>query len=307
MRIAVMGAGGVGGYFGGILARADNDVTLIARGAHLEAIRAGGLQVKSPQGDFGVKVEATDEPRRVGPVELVVMTLKTYQTEVAVPSLEPLVGEHTCLLTLQNGVDSYRVLARAMGEDRVLPAATYIACQVESPGVIRHLGDPGRIVFGEIDGQQTPRAQLILETFQAAGIPMELSADVVKELWTKSVFVTTLAGTTTSARASISRLLQHSESRDMVLSAMKEIEAVARASGVKLDADVVDKTMQYVETSAKNMYASMHIDVEKGRPLELDAMTGAVVRIGHQMGVPTPVNSILYSILVSHIDGAAGS
>ena len=307
MRIAVMGAGGVGGYFGGLLARAGNDVTLIARGAHLEAIRAKGLHVKSPQADFSVEVEATDEPKEVDAVELVILTVKTYQNDVAIPAMAPLIGEHTSLLTFQNGVDSYKVLARAVGQERVLPGATYIAAQIESPGVILHRGDPGRIVFGETDGQRTPRAQRILETFRSATIPTELSDDVVKERWTKSLLVGTLGPTTTAARTSVSRLMQHPEARDMVLSVMKETEAVARASGVKLDADAVDKTMQYVEASAKNLHASMRTDVELGRPLELDAVTGAVVRLGREVGAPTPVNSVLYSILVAHKDGAMGS
>ena len=305
MRIAVMGAGGVGGYFGGLLARAENHVTLIARGAHLEAIRAGGLMVKSPQGDFSVKVDASDDPRRVGPVQLVILTVKTYQNDVAIPAIEPLVGDYTSLLTLQNGVDSYRDLTRSMGRGRVLPGVTYIASQIGAPGVIKHQGAPGRIVFGEIDGQPTPRAQRILDTFQEAGIPTELTADVMKELWTKSLFVTTFAGATSSARASISRLLRHDEAREMILSAMQEIEAVARASGMNLAVDVVDKMMEFVESQAENLQSSMHTDLELGRPLELDAMTGAVVRIGRQLGVPTPVNSLFYSILVTHKDGAA--
>ena len=305
MHIAVVGAGGVGGYFGGFLARAENHVTLIARGVHLEAIRAGGLTLKSLQGDFNIKVDASDDPRLVGPVELVILAVKTYQNARAIPTMEPLIGEHTSLLSLQNGVDSYKDLVSAVGPERVLPGATYIATQIESPGVIKHQGTPGRIVFGELDGQRTSRAQGILETFQAAGIPTDLSDDVVKELWPKSFFVTTLASATASARAPIDRLLQYDESREMLLMAMKEIEAVARASGVNLDVDVVDKTMKFIESLANNLQSSMHTDIELGRPLELDSMTGSIVRAGRQVGVPTPVNSLLYSILVAHKNGAS--
>ena len=177
---------------------------------------------------------------------------------------------------------------------------------VESPGVIRQRGDVMRIAFGEIDGQRTPRAQSILETFQAAGIPTELSDDVVRELWTKSLFISTMAGMTSAARSPMSQLLQHPEAREMILAAMREVEAVARARGVKLAPDVVDRTMAYMETSAKDLHASMHTDLELGRPLELDALNGAIVRIGRQEGVPTPVNSLLYAILVAHKDGAMG-
>ena len=303
MHIAVMGAGGVGGYFGGLLARAGNKVTLIARGAHLEAIRSRGLHVKSDQGDFVVNVNATDAPQQVGPAELVILCVKTYQNASAVPALMPLIGEGTCLLTLQNGVESYQELSRAVGGERVLPGAAYIETQIESPGAVRQRGDVVRVVFGEIGGDRTPRAKRILETFRGAGITTELSSDIVKELWTKFLFISTMAGVTSAARASMEQLLQHPEARDMVLAAMREVEAVGRARGVNLDLDVVDKTMEYMETSAKDLRASMHTDLELGRPLELEALNGAVVRMGRHEGVPTPVNSSLYSVLVPHRDG----
>lgn len=305
MRIAVMGAGGVGGYFGGLLARAGNEVTLIARGPHLEAIRARGLQIKSQWGDFSVDVDTTDAPGQVvGPVDLVVLSVKTYQNAAAIAALTPLVGENTALLTLQNGVESCEQVARVVGQDRVLAGAAYIETMVEAPGVIRQRGDVMRIAFGETNGQRTPRAQSILETFQAAAIPTELSDDVVRELWTKSLFISTMAGMTSAARSPMSQLLQHREAQEMILAAMREVEAVARARGVKLAPDVVDSTMAYMETSAKDLHASMHTDLELGRPLELDALNGAIVRIGQQVGVPTPVNSLLYAILVAHKDGA---
>ena len=305
MRIAVMGAGGVGGYFGGLLARAGNEVTLIARGPHLEAIRARGLQIKSQWGDFSVDVDTTDAPGQVvGPVDLVVLSVKTYQNAAAIAALTPLVGENTALLTLQNGVESYEEVARVVGQGRVLAGAAYIETMVESPGVIRQRGDVMRIAFGETNGQRTPRAQRILETFQAAAIPTELSDDVVRELWTKSLFISTMAGMTSAARSPMSQLLQHREAQEMILAAMREVEAVARARGVKLAPDVVDSTMSYMETSAKDLHASMHTDLELGRPLELDALNGAIVRIGQQVGVPTPVNSLLYAILIVHKDGA---
>ena len=307
MRIAVMGAGGIGGYFGGLLARAGNEVTLIARGDHLEAIHTHGLQVRGHREDFSVRVDATDEPQRVGPVEMVILSVKTYQNAAAIPALAPLMGENTSVLTLQNGVESYEELSQAVGRERVLPGAAYIETQIESPGVIRQRGDVVRIVFGEIGGRQTARSQRILETFLAAHIPTELSDDVVKGLWTKFLFISTLAGVTSAARASVSQLLGHTEAREMILAAMREVEAVGRARGVQLDQDVVDKTMEYIETSARDLHASMHTDLELGRPLELEALNGAVVRIGRHTGVPTPVNSFLYSVLVVHRDGSVGS
>ena len=305
MRIAVMGAGGVGGYFGGLLARAGDDVTLIARGSHLEAIRAGGLRVNSHWGDFTVQVNATDQPQEVGPVDLVMLSVKTYQNSVAIPALAPLVGDDTCLLSLQNGASSYEDLARSVGKERVLPGAVYFEGQVQSPGVIRQTGEIVRIVFGEVSSEQTPRAQRILETFQAAGITTELSSDIVKDLWTKALFISTMAGVTSTSRASMAQLLPRPESRATVVAAMCEAEAVARAKGVNLDPGVVDRTLHYMDSAVKDLHASMHTDLELGRPLELEALNGAVVRIGRELGVPTPVNDVLYSLLLPHKDGRA--
>ena len=304
MRIAVMGAGAVGGYFGGLLARAGNEVTLVTRGAHLEAIRSEGLHVKSHWGDFTVSPDATDDPTTSAPVELVVLTVKTYQNAQALPALAPILDQDTAVLTLQNGVDTYQEAAGALGQDRVLPGAAYIEAHIESPGTVRQVGEVVRVVFGETDGSSSARAERILETLLAAGINAELSGDVVKELWTKFLFISALAGTTSVSRASMARLLEREEPREMVLAAMREVEAVGRAYGVNLDTDVVDRTWHYVETTARDLHASMHTDLEMGRPLELEALTGAVVRIGKQVGVPTPVNSVLYSMLLPHKEGA---
>ena len=305
MRIAVMGAGGVGGYFGGLLARAGNDVTLIARGPHLEAIRDRGLHVKGHREEFTVSVAATDDPWQAAPVDLVVFSVKTYQNAAAIPSMAPIVGESTSVLTLQNGVDGYQQVASVMGQDRVLPGAAYIESQIEAPGVIRQVGDVVRIAFGEAGGQRTSRAEAILDTLRAAGITAELSTDVVKELWTKLLFISTLAGVTSTARAPLSRLMEHDVARETILASMREVEAVGRARGVRLDPEVVETTMRYMETSARDLHASMHTDLELGRPLELEALNGAVVRLGREVGVPTPVHSILYSLLLPHLEGTA--
>ena len=307
MRIAVVGAGAVGGYFGGLLARAGNQVTLIARGAHLEAIRAKGLQVQNHWGDFTVPVDATDNPADVGPVDLAFLTVKTYQNATVVPTLTPLLGEKTCIMTLQNGVDAYKDVGQVHGMDHVLPGAAYIETHLASPGVIKQVGEVVRIVFGEVDSGTTERAKNILETLQAANINAELATDVVKTLWTKFIFITTLAGITSSSRASMASLLADPTSKKMVVACLREIEAVGRASKVALDQDVVEKTMAYMESTAKDLHASMHTDLEMGRPLELEALNGAVVRIGREVGVQTPVNDVLYSLLVVHREGSPPS
>ena len=305
MRIAVMGAGGVGGYFGGLLARAGNDVTLIARGPHLNAIRDHGLHIKGHREEFTVSLAATDDPRQAAPADLVIFSVKTCQNAAAIPAMAPMVRESTSVLTLQNGVDGYQQVGGMVGQDRVLPGAAYIESQIEAPGVIRQVGDVVRIAFGEVSGQRTSRAEAILDTLRAAGITAELSTDVVKELWTKLLFISTLAGVTSTARAPLSRLMEHDAAQETILASMREVEAVGRARGVRLDPNVVETTMGYMETSARDLHASMHTDLELGRPLELEALNGAVVRLGREAGVPTPVHSILYSLLLPHKEGTA--
>ncbi len=303
MRIAIVGAGAVGGYFGGLLARAGNEVTLLARGQHLDAIRRNGLEVRSSKGNFTVPVHATDDPADAGPVDLAILAVKTYQNAVAIPSIAPLMGAATSVVTLQNGVEAYKEVGRAYGTEHVLPGAAYIETHVAAPGVVEQVGDVVRIVFGEVDGSTTRRAQDILDTFKAADINVELADDVLKALWTKFIFIATLAGVTSTSRASMAPLLADSESRKMVLACLREIEAVGRAERVALDDDVVEKIMAYMESTAKDLHASMHTDLELGRPLELEALNGSVVRLGREHGVSTPVNDVLYSLLIVHKDG----
>ena len=306
MRIAVMGAGGVGGYYGGMLARAGNDVTLIARGAHLEAIRAHGLRVRGRADDFTVKVSATDDTSRVDPVDLVLFTVKTYQNSVAIPAIVPMVAANTIVLPLQNGVDSHLDLGLAVGQEKVLPGTTYIETRVESPGVIRQQGDVVRIVFGELGGQETDLARKVLDSLREAGIDAELSGDIAKEMWTKFLFIASLAGVTTAARCRVATLLGIPEARELLAVAMREAEAVGRAKGVALEPDVVERTMAFTEATAIDLQASMHTDLELGRPIELDSLTGAVVRLGREVGVPTPMNSLLYALLLPYREGSLG-
>ena len=303
MRIAIVGAGAVGGYFGGLLARAGNEVILLARGEHLDAIGRNGLEIRSTWGNFNVPVRATDDPAEVGPVDLALLTVKTYQNAAAIPSMAPLMGSTTSVITLQNGVEAYKEVGRAYGMERVLPGAAYIETHVAEPGVVEQVGEVVRIVFGEADGSSTQRALAIQDTLRAAEINSELADDVLKALWTKFVFIATLAGVTSTSRASMAPLLADAQSRTMVVACLREIESVGRAEGVGLDEDVVDKIMAYMESTAKDLHASMHTDLELGRPLELEALNGTVARLGREHGVPTPVNDVLYSLLVVHKDG----
>lgn len=297
MRIAVMGAGSIGGYFGGMLARGGNDVTLIARGLHKNAITEAGLRIISHQGEFTLRCAVTDDPRQVGPVELVLLTVKTYHNQQAVPAMLPMVGENTAVLCLQNGIDSYQPAAQAMGQEKVLPGAAYIEASVARPGVVRQAGQVVRIVFGEMDGSQSARSKRICHTLEQSGIPAQFTTDIQETLWTKFLFIATMAGVTTLSRETMAQLMPQPQWRQVIIGCMREIEAVGRTSGVNLDPQIVENTLQYIEGSLGQMHASMHSDIMAGRPLELEALNGAVVRAGRAVGQPTPINDVIYAML----------
>ncbi len=297
MRIAVMGAGSVGGYLGGMLARGGHEVSLVARGAHLGAIREGGLRVVRDTEEFTVHPLATDNPEDIGPVELALLTVKTYQNADAVPAMSPLVGPGTTVLCLQNGVDSYLTPSETLGAERVLPGAMYIEAGTEGPGVVRQAGDVVRAVFGELDGSLSERGRAIGDALNGSGVPAELTADIRTGLWSKFLFIATMAGTTTLARQTLAELMPRPEWREVVVGCLREIEAAGRASGVNFPTRIHETTLDYIEENLADLHASMHTDVMAGRPLELEALNGAVVRAGRATGVPTPINDVIYAML----------
>ena len=298
MRIAVMGAGSTGGFFGGMLARAGNDVSLIARGVHLEAIRANGLRVVRDDEEFTVNCTATDDPGSIGPVDLVLLNVKTYQNEQAIPAMASLVGAGTTILCLQNGIDSYQAAGRAFGDGKVLPGAAYIEAGRLEPGVVRQAGSVVRVVFGEVDGSLSSRGRDFQETLSQAGITAELSTDIRTGLWSKFLFIATMAGVTSMARQTLAELMPRPEWRNVVLGCLREIEAVGRANGVNFPVAIYDQTVTYIDSNLADLQASMHSDVMLGRPLELEALNGAVVRAGKSAGVPTPINDVIYAMLL---------
>ena len=304
MRIAIMGAGSVGGYLGGMLARGGHDVTLIARGAHLTAIRERGLRVVRDNEEFTVQCAATDNPADVGPVELALLTTKTYQNAAAVPAMAPMVGPDTTVLCLQNGIDSYLTPAAAFGSDRVMAGAVYIEAGRDGPGVARQAGDVVRVVFGEPDRSLSERGRAIADAFNASGVPAELTGDIRTGLWSKFLFIATMAGVTSMARATLAELMPRPEWREVVVGCLREIEAAGRANGVNFQPDVHQTTLAYIEDNLADLQASMHTDVMDGRPLELETFTGAVVRAGRSGGVPTPINDVIYAMLKPLVDGA---
>ena len=310
MRIAVMGAGSTGGYFGGMLVRGGNDVALIARGAHLEAIRSNGLKVVRDDEEFTVRCQATDDPSAVGPVDLALLCVKTYQSDDAVPLMKPLVRPYTTVLCLQNGVNSYQTAAAVLGESAVLPGAAFIEAGMIEPGVVRQTGSLVWIIFGETagsgetNGLETERCRAIREAFLGAGVPAEAVPDIRTGLWGKFLFICTMAGVTSMARATLTELMPQPHWRRVVLGCLAEIDAVGRANGVNLPEDIVANTVSYIEEHLADLQASMHADLLAGRPLELEALNGAVVRAGSAVGVPTPINDVIYAMLKALENGS---
>ena len=305
MRIAVMGAGSVGGYLGGMLARGGHDVSLIARGAHLAAIRERGLRMVRDNEEFTIRCAATDNPADVGPVDLALLTTKTYQNAAAVPAMAPMVGQGTTVLCLQNGIDSYLTPAEAFGADRVMAGAVYIEAGRDGPGVARQAGDVVRVVFGEPDGSLSERGRAIADAFNASSVPAELTEDIRTGLWSKFLFIATMAGVTSMARATLAELMPRPEWREVVVGCLREIEAAGRANGVNFPPDIHQTTLAYIEDNLSDLQASMHTDVMAGRPLELEALNGAVVRAGRAGGVPTPINDVIYAMLKPLVDGVS--
>ena len=305
MRIAVMGAGGLGGCLGGLLAKAGNDVILIARGAHLDAIRRNGLRIKRRAAEFLVEVDATDDPSRVGTVDLILFTVKTYHNPLAIPAIKPMVGPHTNVLTFQNGVESHDQLGAELGPEHCLPGVCWASAYVESPGVITEAVG-ARISFGEADGIDGPRVQEIQRIFQDAGVAAEVSSDPLQGLWLKFVLLASVAGITSASRTRIKGLIQYPEGHKLFRAAVSEAVAVGRARGVNLPQDLIEQRMSQVESLPEDFQTSMHVDIENGRPLELEALNGAVVRVSREVGVPTPIHSFLYAVLLPHKEGAAG-
>lgn len=305
MRIAVMGAGGTGGYFGAILARAGEDVTLIARGAHLEAICTQGLTVKSRlAGDFTLPVKATGDPGEVGPVELVLFCVKAYDTPTAAEQIRPLVGQDTVILSVQNGIDNAEQIGRVVGRESVIGAVAYVSSVIEAPGIIAQRAGPGKIAFGELAGGTSPRTERLQSTFQRAGIVAELSPDMPITLWDKFLFICAINGITALTRLPIGPTLACPETSALYRGTMEEVEAVARASGITLPDECVDKAFAFTTRLESSMRGSMYYDLAAGRRMELEALNGTAVRLGHERGIPTPLNFAIYAALKPFADGA---
>lgn len=297
MKIGVMGTGGIGGYFGGLLARAGVDIHFIARGKHRQAILEEGLHIVSGQGSFRVRVHVTAEPDEIGPVDLLLFCVKSYDTEDAAKSVTPLVETDTVILTLQNGIDNVGKLSALFGEEHVMGGTAYLESSIAVPGVIAHSGKPGRLVFGEQSGERTPRAERLLSQFLDAGIDAELSPDITQVLWSKFLFICAFHGVSTLSRATLGLVLGSPETREMVIGVMREVEALARCHKVNLPGDVIEQALSLADSYSRRFKCSMLRDLEWRRPLEIEALNGMVVRLGKECGLQTPLNQAIYACL----------
>ena len=306
MRIVVMGSGGTGGYFGAKLARAGLDVTFVARGAHLAALAADGLRIRSAvEGEWVVRAPVVARLDGGPPADLVLFCVKSFDTEEAAALIRPAVGSHTGVLSIQNGVDNEEKLARALGAGHVLGGAARVFATIEAPGVIRHTFG-GHLTFGEMDGRESDRARAFLAACGKAQIPAELVPDVLRALWDKYVFLTTHAGVTALTRCPAGVLRAVPEVRELYRRIVTEILAVARAAGAPVDDGLLAQGMKFLDTVAPNAYSSLHHDLLHGRRLELEALHGHVVRLAERHGVAAPTVFAIYAALRPFRDGAPG-
>lgn len=306
MKIAVMGAGGVGGYFGAKLAQSGADVTFIARGAHGAAIREAGLKVFSPNGDMLVQpAKATDAPARIGAVDVVMFCVKLWDVESAAEDCRPLLGPDTAVISFQNGVDAEERVAAILGPQHAVGGVAAIAALIEAPGVIRHTGTMAWLKYGELDGRLSPRIEAFDVACQKAGFEASISTDITADIWRKFAFLAPMAGATAAMRLPIGPILADAETRRLFADLIAETVAVGRAKGARLEEGLEAKQLAFAENLPGEMKASMLGDLERGNRLELPWLTGAVVRLGRELGMPTPTSAFVNTVLKLHADGRA--
>ncbi len=299
MRIAMYGTGGVGGYFGAQLARAGEDVVFIARGAHLDAIRKQGLRLETSKGEIAIQpAQATDDPAEAGAVDAVFICVKTWQVPDAAHAIRPLIGPETVVVPLQNGVEAPAQLAAVLGAERVLGGLCGTLSQVAGPGRIRSIGEMHFVKLGELDNRPSERAERLRQAFDRAGVKAEVPADIHQALWGKFVLVVSFGGVGAVARAPLGILRGMAETRAMLERCLHEVVAVARARGVGLADATVANTLAFLDSMPAGATTSLQRDIADGKPSELEAWTGAAVRLGREAGVPTPTHDFIYACLL---------
>jgi 2-dehydropantoate 2-reductase len=308
MRIAVMGTGGTGGYFGGLLARAGEEVTFIARGANLDAIRQNGLAINSVlAGDFTLAATATDNPNDIGPVDCVLFCVKAYDNAEATEQIRPVIGPQTVVLSVQNGIGNEEQIGNVLGAEHVLGCTSYVSSTIESPGVIAQTGGPGKIVLGEMKGGTSGRTEILQSTLQNANITAELHPDIQTALWQKFLMICGVNGVTALTRLPMGDILACEETRNLLRGTMEEVAMVARAKGANLAEKCVDDFMDFFDSLEASIRGSMYYDLSAGRRLELDVLNGTVVRLGSEQGIPTPINFAIYAALKPYLNGKPAS
>jgi 2-dehydropantoate 2-reductase len=305
MKLAVMGSGAIGGYIGARLAAVGAEVTFVARGAHLAAIRAHGLSVQSPLGDLRIApAAATDAPATVGVVDLVLLGTKLYDVEAAAATLAPMVGPETAIVCLQNGIDAGEIVARRYGPRQVMGAVVMINGEITAPGVIRH-NALNRLTVGELDGGVSVRLTRLVALATRAGIETVSSPDIRLEIWRKFLLLAPMAALSAMTRVPLARIHAHPETWGLAEEGMREVVAVAQAQGVALGEEDVQRTMAFVRGMPATWRASLAVDLEQGRRLEIDWLAGAVVRLGRAAGLQTPFHRVALGILKPHAAGAS--
>ncbi len=298
MKIAVMAAGGLGGFYGALLAKNGNDVTFMARGAHLDAIRKNGLAIKSTKGDFVIKpAKATDNPVQAGVMDWILFAVKTYDTESAAEAIRPMVGANTTVVTVQNGVESFDKLAAVVGKERVIVAPTQIESAIVEPGVIAQTSSFITTVVGEMNGKIAPRVEWLVDQLKRNGVDVTASDQMPVPVWNKLLFLASFSGLTTLARTEGAILFKMPEAQAALRSAMQEVYDVGAAHGVKMAPEIVEQRVNFSINIQPGMTSSMHKDLLNGKRLEIDALSGAIVRLGAAKRIPTPVHQTIYMAL----------
>jgi 2-dehydropantoate 2-reductase len=307
MRIAVVGAGGVGGGFGAALAKAGADVSFLARGAHLAAMKSQGLKVTGPRGDTDlVPTQATENPAEIGKVDIVLFCVKLWDVESAGERIKPLIGSDTAVIPLQNGIDAHERLIPILGSNAVMCGVAQISASIIAPGVIQQVGTFMRMVFGELDGKRTKRGEDLLALCLKAGFDATLSEQILTDLWMKFVLLATNAGMMSLARQPIGALRDDPDMRPIFMAAYQEAIDVGRARGVALPADARERVVEFTGHMPPAMKASMALDLDRGNRLEVPWLSGKVAELGLKLGVPTPTHSMMYAMLKPYVMGAKG-
>ncbi|MBC8007020.1 MAG: 2-dehydropantoate 2-reductase [Prolixibacteraceae bacterium] len=304
MKIAIIGSGGVGGYFGARLMASGQDVTFVARGAHLEAMQEKGLKVLSALGDLHLpEVKATNDTTTVGPVDVIMIGVKLWATEEAAATAKPMIGPNTVAVSFQNGVVAVDTLLPILGKEHVMGGVANIAALIEEPGVIRHNGNMANLFFGELDGKPSPRSQALQVACKIANVQSEVVTDINKTIWEKFVRLVTLSALTSLTRMPIGPLRADADTRAMMQQVMEEVVTIGKAKGVKFDEGLVTDQMSKVDTYPATMVASMCGDLRRGNRLELPWLSGLVAKFGRELGIPTPANQFVYAALKLHANG----